>query len=29
VIAGILLVIERRVAALPGQSHFVFGHTFV
>src|SRR5437762_1530574 len=26
VIARILLVIERRIAAFPGESHFVFGH---
>jgi len=27
VIAWILLVIERRIAALPGESDFVFGHS--
>jgi hypothetical protein len=28
VIARILLVLERRIAALPSESHFVFGHAF-
>ena len=28
VIARIFLILERRIAALPGESHCVFGHTF-
>jgi hypothetical protein len=28
VIARIFLVLERHIAALPSESHFVFGHNF-